>query len=83
MKWPSAGEVAFTRWPVGDKDAAWHLIGPDARLEPGTMVRVERFSERDAALVAVGRVVAEREVIHRDRGPVRYVVTRISKAVRD
>jgi hypothetical protein len=81
VKFPSRGEVAFTRWPIPGGD--WHLIGPAVLLEPGTVIEVRRFSERDSALTAVGRIVAERTVIHRNEGPVRYVVARVSKAVRD
>lgn len=81
VRWPK-GEVVFTRWPVGS-DGEWHLIGPAVMLEPGTVVEVSRFSERDSAVVAVGRIVAERTVIHKIEGPVRYVVARVSRAVRD
>lgn len=81
MKWPPRGEVVFTRYPVGDGE--WHLFGPAVMLEPGTVVAVQRFKQRDASIVAVGRIVAERTVIHRDAGPVQYVIARVSRAVRD
>ncbi len=81
MKWPPRGEVVFTRYPVGDGD--WHLFGPAVLLEPRSVVEVTRFSERDATLVGVGQIVAERTVVHRDVGPVSYVIARVSKAVRD
>lgn len=80
VKWPH-DSVAFTRYPNADGD--WHLIGPSAMLEPGTVIEVQRFSEREPALVAVGRVVAKRSVIHRKRGTVQYVVTRVSRATRE
>jgi hypothetical protein len=81
VKFPPRGEVAFMRWPVPGGD--WHLIGPAVLLEPGTVIEVRRFSERDSALTAVGRIVAERTVIHRKEGPVQYVVARVARAVRD
>lgn len=78
-------QVAFTRWPVPGGE--WHLIGPAEMLVPGTVIEVARFngtrSPTDETVVAVGQVVAERTVIHRDPGPVRYVVTRISRAVKE
>lgn len=82
VKFPPRGEVAFIRWPVGE-DGTWHLVGPAVMLEPGTVIEVQKFTERDATLVAVGQIVAERTVIHRKEGPVQYVVARISRAVRD
>lgn len=81
LKWPPRGEVVFTRYPAGDGE--WHLFGPAVALEPGTVIEVKRFSERDSSIVAVGRIVAERTVIHRDAGPVRYVIARVSRAVKD
>lgn len=78
---PAHGEIAFTRYPVAD--GGWHLIGPAVALEPGTVVEVQRFRDKEPTLTAVGQIVAERTVIHRDRGPVQYVVARVSKAVRD
>ena len=76
--------VMFTRYPPPDGD--WHLIGPAVLLEPGMVIEVERFTgkrKQDMALVAVGRIVAERTVIHKDVGPVQYVVARLSRAVKD
>lgn len=81
VSFPPPGKVAFTRYPASKGD--WHLIGPANLLEPGGLIEVQRFTERDPTLVAVGQVVAERTVIHRKQGPTRYVVARISKAVRD
>lgn len=81
VKFPPHGEVAFTRYPVSSGD--WHLIGPAVLLELGHVVEVQKFTESKPTLVAVGHVVAERTVIHRKEGPVRYVITRILKAVRD
>ena len=81
VKFPPRGEVAFTRWPVPGGD--WHLIGPAVLLEPGTVIEVQRFMNKEPALTAVGRIVAERTVIHRKEGPVQYVVARVSRAVRD
>lgn len=80
VKWPH-DSVAFIRYPGSEGE--WHLIGPAVLLEPGTVVEVKRFTERDKVLVAVGRVVAERTVIHRERGAVQYVVTRVSRATRE
>ncbi len=82
IKFPR-GEVAFTRYPASD-DGTWHLIGPDVLLVEGTVIEVQRFTESEPSLVGVGRVVAERTVVHHDAGPVRYVVARIARgAVRD
>lgn len=83
IKWPH-GKVVFTRYPAAKGD--WHLIGPAVLLEPGTVIEVERFSgtrKQDVTLVGVGQIVAERTVVHKDAGPVRYVIARISRAVRD
>lgn len=81
VSFPPRGEVAFTRYPV--PGGAWHLIGPADRLERGSVIEVRKFGEREPTLVAVGQTVAERTVFHRDAGAVRYVVARISRAVRD
>lgn len=78
-------EVKFTRWPTPGGE--WHLIGPAEKLVPGTVIEVLRFNgprrPSEPVLVAVGFVVAERTVIHRDEGPTRYVVARVSKAVKE
>lgn len=81
-------EVAFTHWPA-PRGRTWHLIGPADMLVPDTVIEVlrrgpgDRRGEDRAALVAVGPVVAERTVIHRGLGPTRYVITRISRAVKE
>lgn len=80
MKWPR-DKVVFTRYPAGEGD--WHLIGPSVMLEPGTVIEVKRFTDRDATLVGVGQIVAERAVVHKDTGPVQYVIARISRAVKN
>lgn len=82
VHFPPHGEVAFTRYPA-TPTGEWHLIGPADRLEPGAVIEVQKFSQRDTTLVAVGQIVAERAVIHRKGGPTQYVIARISKAVRD
>jgi hypothetical protein len=82
VKFPPRGEVAFTRYPVPD-GGNWHLIGPSVLLEPGMVVEVQKFTESKPTLVGVGRIVAERTVVHRGIGPVCYVVARVSRAVRE
>jgi hypothetical protein len=74
-------EVRFVRWPAPDGE--WHLVGPAEFLQVGSVVEIERFSQRDLALAGVGAVVAERVIAHRESGPTRYVVTRIARAVRE
>ena len=78
-------QVTFTRFPF--PGGHWCLIGPADMLVTGTVIEVERFNgtrkPRDTALVAVGHVVAERTVIHKDTGPARYVIARVSRAVKE
>lgn len=57
----------------------WFLVGPAAKLEPGTRVLVPRYSKHDEVAVEVGDVVAEHTVHHQPgshygTGVVRYVL---------